>query len=85
MEKTISSQRIYEGRVINLRVDTVLNPEGKETKREIVEHRGAVTMVAIDDKNNLLLVRQFRKAAEKTLIELPAGTLEKAKRPRRPS
>ena len=81
VEKTVSSQRIYEGKVINLRVDTLITPAGRETKREIVEHRGAVAMVAIDDKENILLVRQFRKAADKGLLEIPAGTLEKGEAP----
>ncbi len=81
VENTVSTQRIYEGRVINLRVDTLLTPEGRETKREIVEHRGAVAVVAIDDKKNIILVRQFRKAADKVLLEIPAGTLEKGEAP----
>ncbi|MFH0846630.1 MAG: NUDIX hydrolase [Chloroflexota bacterium] len=75
-EKTVSSQLIYEGRVVKLRLDTVVTPDGRESKREIVEHRGAVAMVAIDAEDNLLLVRQFRKPTEKVLLELPAGTLE---------
>ncbi len=76
-EKTVSSQLIYDGRVVRLRLDTVVTPNGRESKREIVEHRGAVAMVAIDEKNNLFLVRQFRKPTERVLLELPAGTLEK--------
>lgn len=75
-EKTISSERVYEGRVLNLRVDTVQLDQGKTTRREIVEHRGAVALVPLDAHGNVLLVRQFRKAVEQDLLEIPAGTLE---------
>jgi ADP-ribose pyrophosphatase len=75
-ERTISSQRVYEGRVVNLRVDTVELPDGRTSQREIVEHRGAVVIVAVDHQGRVLLVRQFRKAVEQELLELPAGTLD---------
>ena len=76
VEKTISSQRIYQGRVINLRVDTIEIDQGKTTKREIVEHRGAVAMVPMDGDGNVVLVKQYRKAAQRVMLEIPAGTLE---------
>lgn len=75
-EPTISSQRIYEGRVLNLRVDTVRLPSGRTTEREIVEHGGCVAIVALDDEDNVLLVRQFRKAVDRDLLEIPAGGIE---------
>lgn len=76
-EKTLSSKRIYDGRIVHLRVDTVRLPSGCITEREIVEHRGAVGIVALDEGDNILLVEQFRKPMERQLLEIPAGTREK--------
>lgn len=75
-EELVSSQRIYEGRVVNFRVDTVRLPSGRITGREIVEHRGSVAIVALSEGDNVLLVNQFRAALGRALLELPAGTLE---------
>jgi ADP-ribose pyrophosphatase len=75
-EKTISSKLIYEGRAVRLRVDTVRIPDGRETTREIVEHGDCVAIIALDDKDNILLVSQFRKPVEKELLEVPAGGIE---------
>ncbi len=69
-----SSKRLYDGRIIKLRLDTVLLPNGKTSQREIVEHRGAVAMVPMLDRNTVVLVRQYRRAAEGSLLEIPAGT-----------
>jgi len=80
-EATVASQRVYEGRLVNLRVDTVRLENGRLTEREIVEHPGAVAVVALDEDDNAILVRQFRKAAEKKLLEIPAGTLEAGEEP----
>lgn len=80
-EATVASQRVYEGRLINLRVDTVRLENGRLTKREIVEHPGAVAVVALDEDDNVILVRQFRKPTEKELLEIPAGTLEAGEEP----
>lgn len=76
MEETTATERIYEGRVINLRVDTVRLPSGRESKREVIEHKGAVCIVPILDDGRVLLVRQFRKASGESLLEVPAGGLE---------
>ncbi len=75
-EISLSSERIYQGRVINLRVDTVRLEDGKVSKREIIEHRGAVALVPIDENGDILLVKQYRRAADRELLEIPAGTLE---------
>ena len=75
-EKTLSSQLIYEGRAVKLRVDTVEMPSGRQTTREIVEHVDCVAIVAIDSNDNVLLVNQFRKPVEKELLEIPAGVIE---------
>lgn len=75
-ERTLSSQLIYEGRAVRLRVDTVQMPRGRETTREIVEHADCVAIVAIDADDNILLVNQFRKPVEKKLLEIPAGGIK---------
>lgn len=80
-EKTLSSQSIYDGRALKLRVDTVLTADGRETSREIVEHSDCVAIVAIDADNNVLLVNQFRKPIEKELLEIPAGGIEPGEDP----
>jgi len=75
-ERTLSSQLIYEGRAVKLRVDTVEMPSGRETTREIVEHSDCVAIIAIDANDNVLLVNQFRKPVEKELLEIPAGGID---------
>ena len=75
-EKTLSSQLIYDGRAVKLRVDTVKMPSGRETTREVVEHSDCVAIIAIDADDNVLLVNQFRKPVEKELLEIPAGGIE---------
>ena len=80
-EKTLSSQLIYDGRAVKLRVDTVRMPGGRETRREIVEHRDCVAIVAIDADDNVLLVNQFRKPVEKELLEIPAGGIDPGEDP----
>jgi len=80
-EKTLSSQLIYEGRAVKLRVDTVQVPSGRETTREIVEHGDCVAIIAIDANDNVLLVNQFRKPVEKELLEIPAGGIKPGEDP----
>lgn len=80
-EKTISSQRIFEGRAVKLRVDTVVKPNGKSTTREIVEHNDCVAVVVLDSKDRAILVRQYRKAVDKYLLEIPAGSIEAGEQP----
>ena len=67
--------------MLNLRVDTVRLPSGKTASREIVEHSGAVTIVPVDEDGNLLLVRQYRKAAGESLLEFPAGGIDAGEEP----
>ena len=80
-EKTLSSQLIYDGRAVKLRVDTVKMPSGRETTREIVEHSDCVAIIAIDADDNVLLVSQFRKPVERELLEIPAGGIETGEDP----
>lgn len=75
-ETVIGSESLYAGRIVHLRLDTVRLPDGRESKREIVEHKGAVCIVPIREDGTVLLVRQFRLAAGKSLLEIPAGTRE---------
>lgn len=75
-------EKLYEGKIINLRIDTVELPEKKYSKREIVEHPGGVGIVAITDDNSMILVRQYRKAVNRMLLEIPAGKLEVNEEPR---
>lgn len=75
-ETTINSKCFFEGRILRLRVDEVTLAGGKIGTREIVEHPGAVAIVAITQDKKVLLVTQFRKPMEKDLIEIPAGKLE---------
>jgi ADP-ribose pyrophosphatase len=80
-EITLSSEPIYEGRVVRLRVDQVRLPNGNTAKREVIRHPGAVAIVAFDADGKVLLVRQYRHAAARTLLEIPAGTLEPGEDP----
>lgn len=80
-EKTIHSKRIYNGRIINLRVDEVILPNGKKTIREIMEHPGAVAIVPLLSDKRVILIEQFRKAVERIILEIPAGKLERGETP----
>ncbi|MCQ6273805.1 NUDIX hydrolase [Bacillus sp. V3B] len=80
-EKTLSSEKIFSGRVISLQVDEVELPNGKTAKRELIKHPGAVAIIAITDENKIIMVEQYRKALEQIIIEIPAGKLEKDEDP----
>jgi len=75
-EKTISSEMIYEGAILNLRRDTVTVKNGKTSKREIIEHDGGVVICGVTADGKIPMIRQYRKAVEDTVLELPAGKLE---------
>lgn len=79
--RKLSSQQIYNGRAIKLRVDTVEEPNGKTTTREIIEHADCVAVVALDEQKNVVLVRQLREAVDKTLLEIPAGGIDPGEEP----
>lgn len=80
-EKTIRSQSIYKGKIISLQIDDVVLPNDKEAKREIVKHPGAVAVIALTKENKLVMVEQYRKALERSIIEIPAGKLEPGEEP----
>ena len=75
-ETTVDSKVFYRGRIVNLRVDTVRLPNGRLATREIAEHAHCVCIVPLDEQDNVLLVRQYRKPAEAELLEIPAGGVE---------
>jgi ADP-ribose pyrophosphatase len=75
-EKRLSSTYAHKGRVVTLRLDTIVGASGHEKIREVIEHPGAVAVVPVTDEGDLLLIRQYRYAAERTLLEVPAGTLD---------
>lgn len=77
----VSTTPVYDGRIVALRVDEVTLGNGATASREIVEHPGAVVVIAIDSEDRVFLVEQYRHAAGTTLLELPAGTLEPGEEP----
>jgi ADP-ribose pyrophosphatase len=77
----IGTQSVYQGRVIEVRVDEIEVRDGLNVRRDIVRHPGAVVMLAIDAEGRILWVRQHRWAARRELLELPAGTLERDEAP----
>jgi len=72
----LSEEIVYDGKLIKVVKEMVRLPDGRERPREIVRHPGAVALVPVDKEGNLLLVRQYRRAAGKVLLEIPAGTRE---------
>jgi len=75
-ERKISSNILYRGRIINLKVDNVILPSGQKTIREVVEHQPAVALIATDQEGRILLVRQNRYPVGEALLEVPAGLVE---------
>ena len=80
-EKKLASQQIYQGHAVNMRVDTVEKASGKKTTRDVVEHSDCVAVVALDEQGNVILVRQFRYAVDRFLLEIPAGGIDPGEEP----
>lgn len=80
-EKVYDSKRIFEGRIINVRVDNVSLHDGKKTTREIVEHNGGVGVIAVTPERDVFMVSQYRIAAKSMMLEIPAGKLERNEDP----
>ena len=76
-EKLISSEVVRRSRILEFRIDTIEAADGHRSTRDIAGHPGGVCVVAIDDQDRLLLVRQWRHAAGRALLEIPAGTLDR--------
>ncbi len=79
-EKTLSSEYVFNGKVIDVKRDEILVSNGHKSIREVVEHSGGVVILAIKD-NLILTVQQFRYPIKKLSVELPAGKLEKGEDP----
>lgn len=77
-EKTLNKSTVFSGKIINLRSDTAVLPNGDTATREVVEHPGGVCVAAIDENDNILLVKQFRYPYMESLLEIPAGKRDKA-------
>lgn len=82
VEKTISTDIKFQGRVFDALVKTVIMPDGNKSTREIVIHNGGASILPIDEENNCYLVKQFRSSIEDVLLEAPAGKLEIDEKPR---
>jgi len=83
-EEILKSEYLYRGKILNLRLDQVRLTDDRKARvvaREIVEHHGAVAIVALDSQDRVLLVRQFRSAIQREILEIPAGTLEAGEDP----
>ncbi|MCL2149345.1 MAG: NUDIX hydrolase [Dehalococcoidia bacterium] len=79
--KTIGSTIVHQGDIFRLRRDEVVLPSGRKATREVVEHADAVAVVAVDGTGSVLLERQYRHAASKELLEIPAGGIEPGETP----
>ena len=75
IEKTVKSEKIFSGKIIDIRVDTVRLPNGNTSTREIVDHPGGVGIIPITDRQEVIMVRQFRKPVDEVCLEIPAGRL----------
>lgn len=80
-EKTLKSETLYEGRIIDVVLEDVELPDGKTSKRELVKHPGAVAIIPVTKEGKIVLIRQFRKPLERAIVEIPAGKLEKGEKP----
>jgi ADP-ribose pyrophosphatase len=81
-ERTLQSTLVYQGKIIRVKRKDVLLADGTPATREVVEHPGAVAVVALDEKSrHIYLVEQYRSPLEKTLLEIPAGKLDEGETP----
>jgi ADP-ribose pyrophosphatase len=81
MPAVLSSRELYKGKVVSLQVDEISLVDGGRATREVVEHPGAVVVIALDEEDRVALVRQYRHAVNRYLLELPAGGLEPGESP----
>lgn len=77
MEKTVESKTLFEGHIVTLKLDRAQLPNGSLASREVVEHPGGVAVLPLDAEGCVIMVRQYRYPLHNTLLELPAGKLEK--------
>ena len=81
-EEKVSGQTVYEGVIVNVRMDKARLLDGRITNREVVEHPGGVAVFALDDQDRVIMVRQYRYPMGEVVLELPAGKLEPGEDPR---
>ena len=81
IETTVRRNVVYEGRIVTVRNDDALLPNGNPCQREVIDHPGGVCVAALTDENELLFVRQYRYPYGEVLLELPAGKLERGEDP----
>jgi|Deesub1362A_J573_1020465.scaffolds.fasta_scaffold00887_4 ADP-ribose pyrophosphatase len=74
--QVVKSERVFEGKVFNVRIDHVQHPSGRTMRVDLIEHHGAVILVPMDEQGRFWLIRQYRHATGKTILEVPAGTLD---------
>nr|WP_138159750.1 NUDIX hydrolase [Peptoniphilus catoniae] len=82
LERTMKTDKIYEGKILSLKVETVELPNKKYSKRELIEHDPAVAILAVNNQGEIILVDQYRKAVDKVLCEVPAGLIEYGESPK---
>ena len=75
-ETEISSKKIFKGRIVDLCVHTIVLPNGKTTTREVVNHQPASGVIAINERNQMLLVKQWREPVKQLTLEIPAGLID---------
>ena len=80
-ETCLEKRTVYRGRIVSLRDDRVMLPDGREARREVVEHSGGVAVVALTDTFDVLTIRQFRYPVTEVIREIPAGKLEPGEDP----
>lgn len=80
-ETTVCSKRLYSGKIIDIQVDEVELSDGNRAERELVKHPGAVAIIAVTNEQKVVLVEQYRKAIERSILEIPAGRIEQGEEP----
>ena len=80
-ERIVTTRKVFEGRIVKLRIDTISLPNGRQMEREVVEHDAVAVIVPIDQDDNVLLVRQYRHPIGQDLLEVPAGIVEGSESP----
>lgn len=80
-EKVKKVEHVFDGKIIDLDIETVELPNGKEAKREIIRHQGAVAIIAITDENKMVFIKQWRAPLGQVTLEVPAGKIEPGEDP----
>jgi len=79
--ETIKTQKIFRGKAFDVRQDKIRTPDGRSVLLDIVDHRGAVTILPVDSQGDIWFIRQYRHAAGEMILELPAGVMEEGELP----